>query len=135
MDPIKDFRLPIKSLCNWFHQDVVTRKREEIAHLIRDLITRNTPETFELPEIEFPTKDGKILEQQIEAESDNVEGQAFDDDEYLPTEEDYKELSQNGAKEEVKRVYVTKKRSLDKNDSSSSENNAKAPKLHAKNKS
>jgi sentrin-specific protease 7 len=137
-DPVKDFRIPIKSLVNWFHQDIVTRKREEIAKLLQELIKRNTPEGIELPEIDFPTKDGKILEQPEDG-SEMVEN-AFDDDEYVPTEEDIKEhqqtqQTQNGLKEETKRVLVPKKRSLDKNESSSSENSAKTPKLNNKNKS
>lgn len=131
-DPIKDFRIPIKALINWFHQDVVTRKREEIAKLLQELIKRNTPEGIELPDIEFPTKDGKILET-TEEPAEAAEN-AFDDDEYVPTEEDLKEAQQeqNGSKEETKRVLVPKKRSLDKNDSSSSESSAKTPKLTAK---
>lgn len=134
-DPIKDYRIPIKALQNWFHQDLVTRKREEIAKLLQDLIKRSTPEGIDLPEIEFPTKNGVILEQPDEAKVDN----AFDDDEYVPTEEDMKELSQNGSKltqmkEETKRVFFTKKRSLDKNDSSNSESSAKTPKISARNK-
>lgn len=136
-DPFKDFRLPIKNMTSWFHQDLVTRKREEIALLIQELIKRTTPEGIELPEIEFPTKDGKILE--LAEEAGNTIENAFDDDEYVPTEEDLKELSQNGSKaqqaEETKRVFLPKKRNLDKNDSSSSESNAKTPKLNARNKS
>jgi sentrin-specific protease 7 len=128
-DPIKDFRIPIKALVNWFHQDVVTRKREEIAKLIQELIKRNTPEGIELPELEFPTKDGKIIETAEEA-ADTTEN-AFDDDEYVPTEEDLKEAEQdqNGSKEETKRVLIPKKRSLDKNDSNVGESSAKTPKL------
>jgi sentrin-specific protease 7 len=133
-DPIKDFRIPIKSLVNWFHQDVVTRKREEIAKLIEELIKKTSPdEEIVLPIIQFPTKDGKILEQPDE--QDPAEN-AFDDDEYVPTEEDMKDLSQNGSKmqtEETKKVYLSnKKRSLDKNDSSSGESGAKIPKFNIK---
>lgn len=133
-DPIKDFRIPIKSQVNWFHQDLVTRKREEIAKLLQELIKRNTPDGIELPEIEFPTKDGKILELPEEA----IVESAFDDDEYVPTEEDLKELSQNGQKlpvEESKRVFFSKKRSLDKSESISSEPITKTPKMNARNKS
>jgi hypothetical protein len=131
-DPIKDFRIPVKNLQTWFHNDVVTRKREEIAQLIKSL----SPEGIELPEIEFPSKDGKILDQVEDAQE--PEQSAFDDDDYVPTEEDLKELNgSNGSKpaEETKRVLVPKKRSLDKNDSSSGESNAKTPKLNVRNKS
>ena len=134
-DPIKDYRIPIK-IPNWFHQELVTRKREEIAKLLQELIKRNAPEGIELPEIEFPTKDGIILDLPDETKVDN----AFDDDEYVPTEEDMKELSQNGSKclpvkEESKRVYLSKKRSLDKNESSGSESSAKTLKINPRNKS
>lgn len=134
-DPIKDFRIPIKSQVNWFPQELVTRKREEIAKLLEELIKRNTPEGIELPEIEFPTKDGKILEMPEEALVEN----AFDDDEYVPTEEDLKELNKNGQKlpvEETKRVFFSgsKKRSIDKTESSG-ESIAKTPKLNVRNKS
>jgi sentrin-specific protease 7 len=136
-DPIKDFRIPIKSLNKWFHQDVVTRKREEIAKLIEDLIRKTTSnEDLELPELQFPTKDGKIIEQPAEPD---VNENAFDDDEYVPTEEDLKEAGVNGVKVqtgvETKRVYFSKKRSLDKNDSSGTESGAKVPKFSAKMKS
>lgn len=135
-DPIKDFRTPMKSMTNWFHQDLVTRKREEIAQLIQTVIKRTTPEGIDLPELDFPTKDGKILEVAEEAHVEN----AFDDDEYVPTEDDMKEFNQNVPRtpqaEESKKIYFTKKRSLDKNDSSSSESSAtKTPKLNARNKS
>jgi sentrin-specific protease 7 len=62
VDPIKDFKIPITSLIEWFHQDVVTRKREEIAKILQELIKRNIPEGLDLPNIEFPTKDGRILD-------------------------------------------------------------------------
>lgn len=133
-EPIKDFRIPIKNLNKWFHQDVVTRKREEIANLIEDLIKKTAPtEDIELPVLQFPTKDGKILEV---AQEPDVNENAFDDDEYVPTEEDLKDAEQNGSKVqqgvETKRVYFSKKRTLDKNDSSSGESGPKIPKFSAK---
>jgi sentrin-specific protease 7 len=133
-DPIKDFRIPIKTLNKWFQQELVTRKREEIAKLIEDLIKKTSPdEEVELPQLLFPTKDGKIIEQPAEPD---VNENAFDDDEYVPTEEDMKEAEQNGVKTqsagETKRVYFSKKRSLDKNDSTSGESGPKIPKFSAK---
>lgn len=129
-NPFTDFRLPHKSHVNWFHQDLVTRKREEIAKLIQMLLKKNNSDNYELPQLEFPTKDGKILEV---AEDPNES--AFDDDDYVPTEEDLKESSLNGSKpqtEETKHVFYPKKRSIEKNDSSSGESNAKTPKLSMK---
>ena len=134
-DPIKDFRIPIKALVNWFHQDTVTRKREEIAKLIGELIKRSTPDGIELPEIEFPTKDGEIIAMQEATEEQN---DAFDDSEYVPTEEDLKELSQNGSKslqqgEEKKTVYFQGKKR--KEDTSPDEPSPKVSRLSNKNKS
>lgn len=131
-DPVKDFRIPMKSYQNWFPVEMVTRKREEIAKLIDQLIRRTTPEGIELPQIEFPTKDGKILDQS----EDQSEQNAFDDGEYVPTEEDKKEFekSQNGSSvslpaEEKKTVFLQKRRNPDKNESSSGETSEKKAKL------
>lgn len=128
-DPVKDFRLPIK-LQNWFPVETVTRKREDIAKLIDQLIRRTTPEGVELPPIEFPTKDGKILDQS----EDQAEQNAFE--EYVPTEEDKKlmEENQNGSSvvqpvEEKKKVFLAKRRNLDKNESTSGETSEKKAKL------
>lgn len=129
-DPIKDYRMPIKSLMHWFHHDDVTRKREEIAKIIETLANKNHPEGIELPELILPTKDGKILE--VEPE-EAAAAEAFDDD-YVPTEED---LNQNGSQPTVEktRFQFAKKRSLEKGDSSSGESSAKSGKICKKNKS
>lgn len=129
--PIPDFRVPIKSLNNWFHQDVVTRKREEIAKLLQELIKREHPEGIELPEIDFPTKDGRII---VQPDTMDAVDDAFDESSYVPTEEDKQEANQNGSSdcqqaEEVKRVLLPKKRSFERNDSSSGESNSKTQKL------
>lgn len=134
-DPLKDYRIPLKSqLVNWFDQDIVTRKREVIAKLIDTLIRRDQPDGLELPIIDFPTKDGQILEHSEEG----VVESAFDDDEYQPTEDDLNENGNKSQQEEVKtqtRHSFPKKRSLDKNDASSGGSSAKNPKLSTKNKS
>lgn len=39
---------------------VVTRKREEISMLLKDLVKKYNPEKLPLPEIAFPTLNGKI---------------------------------------------------------------------------
>lgn len=133
-DPIKDYRIPIKHLLNWFHHDDVTRKREEIAKIIEDQTSKNHPEGIELPEIIFPTKDGKILETETE---ETAAAEAFDESEYVPTEEDF---NMNGSKSQPtvgkpRVVFNNKKRSLEKTDSSSGESSSKTPKISAKNKS
>lgn len=88
-DPIENFRLPIKNLLYWFHQDLVTRKREEIAMLIQSLM-KNSSNHVELPEVEFPTKDGKILAVPEEAaksrnkRSKKIASDDDDDSDYKP---------------------------------------------------
>lgn len=79
-DPIKDFRIPIKNMTNWFPSIVVTRKREELSNLLQTLIKREKPEGLELPEIELPTKNGLVIPTE-----DSIEN-AFDED-YEPDEE------------------------------------------------
>lgn len=55
-EPIRDFRLPLESLVNWFDPDIVTvHKREEIAQLIAFLIKRTSSAGIELPTIDFPS--------------------------------------------------------------------------------
>ena len=73
-DPIKDFRIPIKNMINWVPSLVVTKKREELSELLQTLIKREKPEGMELPEIEFPTKDGQVI-----STDESIEN-AFDED-------------------------------------------------------
>lgn len=101
-DPIKDFRFPLKSMLSWFHQDEVTKKREEISNVLKTLI----PDGVAVPEIEFPTKDGKILDQPEDLEVNN-----------------------NALKSQpAGKTKRASKRSLDKNEPSSSKSSAKKPK-------
>ncbi|XP_059612765.1 sentrin-specific protease 6-like [Phlebotomus argentipes] len=61
-DPIRDFRLPIRQLENWFWPVLPTRKREEIAKLLIQLIKESHPERLDLlPHIPFPTCDGRVI--------------------------------------------------------------------------
>jgi sentrin-specific protease 7 len=60
--PIKDFRLPVRSLQNWFETIVVTRKREEI---------------------QYPTLNGKLLER--EDEEAEFEEEELEEDPNDPT--------------------------------------------------
>jgi hypothetical protein len=68
-------------LHNWFDQMVVTRKREDISNLIKDLIKRsNSNNNIDLPDIELPTKDGKLVEDESfeEAFGDDLEEEEMD---------------------------------------------------------
>lgn len=129
-DPLKDYRIPIKTLSKWFHQDIVTRKREDVANLIKTLMKREGFAEVDIPNIEFPTKDGKILEiteNQVENNNSTMED-AFEDPDYTPSEEDQKD---NSSQEEVtKKVYLpSKKRVLDKTDSNGEGSASKNPKI------
>lgn len=62
-NPIADFRLPVKSLQTWFNTQKVTRKREEIAVLIRKLLEKEHADRIPLlPVIDFPTVNGELVE-------------------------------------------------------------------------
>lgn len=60
-DPVKNFELPILHLSNWFETIVVTRKREEVANLIKSLVQSYELKIAPLPEIALPTVDGKLV--------------------------------------------------------------------------
>lgn len=64
-DPVRDYRVPIKQLANWFDTLTVTRKREDISNLLQRLMNeRNGPNNkIILPEIPFPTHNGTLVEQ------------------------------------------------------------------------
>ncbi|XP_020283705.1 uncharacterized protein LOC109854713 isoform X3 [Pseudomyrmex gracilis] len=59
--PITDYTLPIKTLKTWFEEIVVTRKREELSKLlIRLMNDTKGDKTINLPNLNFPTQDGKL---------------------------------------------------------------------------
>lgn len=58
-DPVKDFHIPIKNLTNWFDPLVVTRKREEISMLLKELVQKYNADQLPLPDVLFPTLNGK----------------------------------------------------------------------------
>ncbi|XP_065361584.1 uncharacterized protein velo isoform X3 [Calliphora vicina] len=93
-DPIRDYRVPIKQLAQWFDTLTVTRKREDISNLLQKLMNeRNGPNNkIILPEIPFPTLNGLLVEPEgynIEFEEEEME----DDDEEENTTGDMDELS------------------------------------------
>ncbi|TMW52161.1 hypothetical protein DOY81_002720 [Sarcophaga bullata] len=93
-DPIRDYRVPIKQLAQWFDTLTVTRKREDISNLLQKLMNeRNGPNNkVILPEIPFPTLNGQLVEPEgynIEFEEEEME----DDDEEENTTGDMEELS------------------------------------------
>lgn len=54
-DPVKDYTFPIRSLSEWFPQEVVRGKREAIAKLIANLMEQHNPNhsSITLPDIYF----------------------------------------------------------------------------------
>uniref|UniRef100_A0A1B0DIK7 Ubiquitin-like protease family profile domain-containing protein n=2 Tax=Phlebotomus papatasi TaxID=29031 RepID=A0A1B0DIK7_PHLPP len=106
-NPIRDYRLPIKQLQNWFPTIVVTRKREEISNLLIDLVKEMHPEKADLlPEIAFPTQDGKLIETEenfeeaAEFEEEEMEDPSYEmeEEETDFTEEESPEKKKNGRK-------------------------------------
>ncbi|KAJ8674883.1 hypothetical protein QAD02_010669 [Eretmocerus hayati] len=70
--PLRDYSLPIKTLKTWFEEIVVTRKREELAKLLTQLVEKTKGnKTINLPVLTFPTQDGK-LKQKPETEKVSV---------------------------------------------------------------
>jgi sentrin-specific protease 7 len=130
-NPIADFRVPIlnKALLTWFDLDLVTRKREDLSNLIKELMIKQNVKDVELPKLEFPTLDGKIIEPPTDAlgnsnVEDAFESEAAGDEDYEPTEEEIKE-PEGPSPLKKGRVYVqSKKRSLD---NASDNGNAESP--------
>lgn len=54
-EPIRDYHPPIKQLINWFPEEVVSRKREDIVNLLHDLMKEQNkdPSTLSLPHLTF----------------------------------------------------------------------------------
>ena len=130
-------------MTTWFPSIVVTRKREELSNLLQTLIKRSCPEGMELPEIDFPTKDGNVIN------TDESFENAFDED-YAPDKEEMDESdvsnsnrsklkgsessvessSQEMSTSTAKKITV-KKRTLDKDANSASvPPDKKTPKLN-----
>lgn len=75
-DPIKDYRLPIKSVKNWFEEIVVTRKREELSNLLIKLMNEtNGDKNIILPTVQFPTQDGKLKPKSETSDKSDLKGQ------------------------------------------------------------
>ncbi|XP_055373221.1 uncharacterized protein LOC129606736 [Condylostylus longicornis] len=83
-DPIKDYKIPIKQLVNWFENITVTKKREDIAILLKELVSKQHPERLPLPEIQLPTQDGKLIEYtegEAEFEEDEMDEELDEEEE------------------------------------------------------
>lgn len=92
-NPIRDYHVPIKEVIYWFDEFVVTKKREDISLLIKDLMLKYDKDLDILPVISFPTLDGKLVQRDEEDEefmNDELD-EELEDEDYLP--EDSSEVS------------------------------------------
>ncbi|KAJ8910989.1 hypothetical protein NQ315_010818 [Exocentrus adspersus] len=91
-DPIKDYHIPISQIKNWFEEMVVTKKREDIANLIKNLMKDNGKDVRLLPDITFPTLNGTLVEREPEDEEDD---EMVEDEEEFPSEEHEQESKED----------------------------------------
>ncbi|XP_065164510.1 uncharacterized protein [Atheta coriaria] len=68
--PITDYRIPIQGLKDWFDEIIVTRKREDIANLIKELMLKYKKDINILPAIALPTQNGDIVPDEDEDAED-----------------------------------------------------------------
>lgn len=84
LDPIKDYRIPIK-LQDWFDTITVTKKREDISNLLKELIKKHNPDVLPLPDIKFPTLNGKLIIDPEDSFNDaEFEEEEMEEEEYVP---------------------------------------------------
>ncbi|XP_059614832.1 uncharacterized protein LOC132260612 [Phlebotomus argentipes] len=120
-NPIKDYRLPIKQLQNWFSTIVVTRKREEISNLLMDLVKESHPERLDLlPVIQFPTQDGKLIETEENfEETAEFEEEELDDPNFEMEDEETDGTEEESPEKKNGRKLI--KRTFDKSEKNSPE--------------
>nr|XP_022918733.1 uncharacterized protein LOC111427716 [Onthophagus taurus] len=79
--PIKSYQFPIRELKTWFEEMTVTRKREDIAKLIEQLMIQYNKDPGILPEIQLPTLNGKLTNIRLEDELEEEEEEEHDENE------------------------------------------------------
>ncbi|XP_028149197.2 uncharacterized protein LOC114342259 isoform X1 [Diabrotica virgifera virgifera] len=107
-DPIKDFRIPIKEIQNWFEEITVTKKREDIAILIKTLMREYGKDLRLVPDnIMFPTLHGKIVEHEMDDEEEDeeemMEEEEEEEEESFDTSKD--DLPMNSSKESLSEAF------------------------------
>ncbi|KAF5296827.1 hypothetical protein FQA39_LY12345 [Lamprigera yunnana] len=103
-DPIKDYRVPIKEVKDWFEEFVVTKKREDISLLIKELMVSYNRDPSSLPLILFPTQDGKIVQHDVEEEEylhDEFDEEEEDDGEYMPEDSEVSDSLNESCEQQV----------------------------------
>uniref|UniRef100_A0A1B0AK03 Ubiquitin-like protease family profile domain-containing protein n=1 Tax=Glossina pallidipes TaxID=7398 RepID=A0A1B0AK03_GLOPL len=117
-DPIRDYRIPIKQLANWFDTITVIRKREDISKLLQSLINEhNGPHNrILLPDIPFPTLNGQLVEPKgynIKFEEDEIDED--DENPHVSTDELETELSTDDtskSEKPIKKPQARRKRGV-----------------------
>ncbi|XP_032580758.1 protein HBT1 [Drosophila sechellia] len=72
--PIVNYKLPITELIDWFDLLTVTKKREDIANLIQNLMNEGNQQGITMPVIKFPTLNGiMVMDVDDEKECDTEE--------------------------------------------------------------
>ncbi|KAF2897296.1 hypothetical protein ILUMI_08881 [Ignelater luminosus] len=82
--PLKDYRIPMKLLKEWFEESVVTRKREDISLLIKELMIKYNKDPTILPHIVLPTLNGKEIVRCPEDEDDEFMDDFEEEEEEFP---------------------------------------------------
>ncbi|EDX01495.1 ubiquitin-like-specific protease 2 [Drosophila yakuba] len=100
--PIRDYRLPIRELRNWFDPLTVTKKREDIAKLIQHLMDEGNQQqpSKMLPVIKFPTLNGQLVmeEDDEDKDSDSKEEESRKSDDEDDEDEDEEQTKQEDSK-------------------------------------
>nr|CAD7441702.1 unnamed protein product [Timema bartmani] len=109
LSPINDYRLPIMTLNNWFPQELVNHKREDICQLLHRLMEENNVDidSLDLPDLYFsvskqnyyqPTDENCQTEEIVESEQHYTSPEEEDEEleEEEEDEEDGYEDEENG---------------------------------------
>ncbi|KAJ8931084.1 hypothetical protein NQ314_016048 [Rhamnusium bicolor] len=91
--PITDYNMPIKQIKEWFEEIIVTKKREDIAELIKNLMKEYGKDLRMLPDISFPTLNGKLVEREPEDEEEEEDEMMDDEEMGLEEEQEFKDES------------------------------------------
>ncbi|XP_050301894.1 uncharacterized protein LOC126740074 isoform X2 [Anthonomus grandis grandis] len=120
-DPIKDYNIPIKGIDKWFEEIEVTKKREDLANLIKDLMEESGADVKVLPDIMLPTYKGKLIDRPSVAEQHNEEDDhAADDDMFTDIEDS--ELTDTSLAQENGTTKLSESSKMDEESESGDEN-------------
>uniref|UniRef100_A0A4Y0ANM4 ULP_PROTEASE domain-containing protein n=1 Tax=Anopheles funestus TaxID=62324 RepID=A0A4Y0ANM4_ANOFN len=116
LEPILDYHLPIKQLQEWFETITVTKKREDICNLIKELIEKHNSSVLPLPSIDLPTLNGKMIidpddslnDPEFEEDETEMEDEFVSAFDMTPEEdEQQQQLASSGTVNEAERTNET----------------------------